>query len=140
MSLMKLKKIIVASLFFVLFFGCVNTYAQTYDSIDARKEQNDKIITSSNNMTSIYRDSYLDLSLKELSEANYTALTVDQQQKLKDLANITILENNGNSLTKEEKYFIPNGKYWEMKKNGEHSYQKKQVQKILNVNLKFLEN
>ena len=103
MSLMKLKKIIVASLFFVLFFGCVNTYAQTYDSIDARKEQNDKIITSSNNMTSIYRDSYLDLSLKELSEANYTALTVDQQQKLKDLANITILENNGNSLTKEEK-------------------------------------
>ena len=103
MSLLKLKKIILTSLFFVLFFGCVNVYANTYNSIDARKEQNDRMIASANNMTSIYRNSYLDLSLKELAESNHTALTPDQQKKIRDLANIVILENNGNSLTKEEK-------------------------------------
>lgn len=103
MNLLKLKKIIFTSLFFALFFGCTNVCANTYDGIDARKEQNDKIIASANNMTSIYRNSYLDLSLKELEESNHTALTPDQQKKIKDLANIVILENNGNSLTKEEK-------------------------------------
>ena len=103
MKPLKIRHIVFTSLFFALIFMCSSVSADSYDSIEARIVQNSKMITSANKMTSIYRGSYLDLSLKELSEANYTALTTIQQNKLKDLANNTILDGNQSSYSKIEK-------------------------------------
>lgn len=103
MNLLKLKNIIYASLFFALICMCSYVKADTFENIESRIDQNNKMITEANNMSSVYRSSYLDLSLKELEESNYTALTTIQQNKLKDLANNTILEGNPNSFSNTEK-------------------------------------
>ena len=104
MKFVRMNRLILASLFFLLSFVCVNVNATTYGDIETRIIQNTKMIDNANEMSSIYRDSYLDLSMKELAETNYTPLTVDQQNSLRDLANNTILEGNQNSYSASEKF------------------------------------
>ena len=117
MNLSKLKKIILASLFFALFFWCYNVHANTYNSIDARKEQNDKMLTAANKMGSIYRNSYSDLSLKEMAETNYVGLTTAQQTVIKAQAKNIIGENTHLSKMKKLEMFydwiIDNFYYYE---------------------------
>lgn len=103
MNLLKVKNIIYASLFFVLICICSSVKAETFENIESRIVQNNKMITDANNMSSVYRSSYLDLSLKELEESNYTELTATQQDKLRDLANNTILEGAQNGISQVEK-------------------------------------
>lgn len=100
---LKVRHLICTSLFFALIFMCSNVCAETYDVIDARIDQNIKMINSANSMGSIFRSSYLDLSLKELAETNYTALTSVQQNELKALADNIILEKKGSNISKIKK-------------------------------------
>ena len=102
-----IKRIIMyTSLFFVAIFSSSTVNASNYGSISARITQNNKMISEANSMSELKRNSYTDLSLKEIGETNHTALTTYQQNKLKQLAN-NILENNTNltELEKMEKFY-----------------------------------
>lgn len=117
MTKSKIKKIICASLFFAIVLVVCNVKATTFYSIETRTNQNNKMLEAANSMGSIYRDSYSDLSLKEMAETNYIGLTSAQQYVIKAQAKNIIGENTNLSETEKlEKFYdwiIDNFYYYE---------------------------
>ena len=117
MTKSKIRKIICASLFFAIVLVVCNVKATTFYSIETRTNQNNKMLEAANSMGSIYRDSYSDLSLKEMAETNYIGLTSAQQYVIKAQAKNIIGENTNLSETEKlEKFYdwiIDNFYYYE---------------------------
>lgn len=96
---------IFIALFFVISFININPVdaASNYGTLDSRINQNKTMINSSNNLSSVARESYNDKYLKDLAETNYKGINTTQQKKIQNLADITILENNKANMTNSEK-------------------------------------
>lgn len=106
MNRIKTIRMVFASLFFVLLFIFSNVNADIYSDMEDRISQNNKIMRYANNMNSIFRSSYLDLSMKELSETNYAGLGAWQQEKIKATAkNILGDSTSLKSSEKLEKFY-----------------------------------
>ena len=101
MNKSKVRKLLFASLFFALVLMICNVKATMFYSIETRTGQNNRMLDAANSMSSVYRDSYLDLSLKEMTETNYIGLNSAQQYIIKAQANKILESNSG--LTKMEK-------------------------------------
>lgn len=106
MNRIKTIRMVFASLFFALLFIFSNVNADIYSDMEDRISQNNKIMRYANNMNSIFRSSYLDLSMKELSETNYAGLGAWQQEKIKATAkNILGDSTSLKSSEKLEKFY-----------------------------------
>ena len=103
MRLKSFKKVLIASLFFILLSFCVSVDAANYGTTYSRIAQNNKFISNANSLNSVAQSSYTDKYLKDLGETSYKGLTSAQQSKIQNLANNTILKGTSSSYTNIEK-------------------------------------
>ena len=96
------KRIMYTFIAFMFIFMCETVNAANYGTISSRINQNSKMINEANSMNAVAISSYTDLTMKELGETNHTALTLYQQNKIKQIAN-TILGTDANIYTDMEK-------------------------------------
>lgn len=96
---------IFMTLFLIINFFIISSVQadNNYGTIDARIAQNEKMLSASNNLSSLSRERYSDKYLKDLAETNYKGINTIQQQKIQNFADATILENNKENMTSTEK-------------------------------------
>ena len=84
---------IFMTLFLIINFFIISSVQadNNYGTIDARIAQNEKMLSASNNLSSLSRERYSDKYLKDLAETNYKGINTIQQQKIQNFADATIL-------------------------------------------------
>lgn len=103
MSRIKINRIMVTSLFFILFFIAIGVNAEEYDTLDSRIYQNNTIINNSNRMSVSIRESYKDKYLKDIGELNYKGISTNQYSEIQKFVNNTVLEGVPSSYSDRQK-------------------------------------
>ena len=102
MTRKRVKHLIITSLLLTIVLLCTEVNAQSYETVSSRVYQNNAIISNSNKMSLVMRESFKDKYLIDLGELNYKGFTNSQYKEILNFANNTILNKN-TSLSNNQK-------------------------------------